>query len=89
MTKKRRRTQHEETLASIPEEEITQEMRIFQPARLHFIELYEEEYLDHLKTHFKHYGFRLKSTILIADGSSVRNRSKKMTRPLPFIPCKK
>ena len=35
---------HEETLASIPEAEVNAEMRTFHPARLHFIELYEEDY---------------------------------------------
>ena len=31
--------------ASIPAEEITPEMQVFRPSRLHFIELYEEECL--------------------------------------------
>lgn len=39
---------HEKTLASIPAEEVTPEMQIFRPARLHFIELYEEDYLQSL-----------------------------------------
>ena len=39
---------HEETLASIPEDEITPEMQGFHPSRLHFIELYEEEALNAL-----------------------------------------
>lgn len=42
------RKRHEETLASIPEAEITTEMLTFRPARLHFAELYEEEYLKEL-----------------------------------------
>ncbi len=42
----RQRQRHEETLASIPEEEITDEMRTFKPSRLHFIELYEEDALE-------------------------------------------
>ncbi len=37
---------HEETLASIPAEEQTEEMKIFQPQGLPFIELYEEEHLQ-------------------------------------------
>lgn len=39
---------HEETLASIPPEEVTPEMQIFRPKRLHFVELYEEDYLQNL-----------------------------------------
>src|SRR5690606_32721478 len=31
------RTRHEQTLASIPENEINAEMRVFNPSRLHFI----------------------------------------------------
>ncbi len=42
------RLRHAETLASIPEAERTPEMEVFYPARLHFTELYEEEYLDTL-----------------------------------------
>ena len=37
--------QHEEQLKSIPEVEITPEMKTFQAKRLHFIELFEEETL--------------------------------------------
>lgn len=44
---------HDETLASIPEKERTEEMKIFRLARLNFIELFEEdsfyEMLDRLK----------------------------------------
>lgn len=39
---------HEKTLASIPAEEVTPEMQVFRPSRLHFIELYEEDYLQSL-----------------------------------------
>ncbi len=37
---------HEETLASIPPEEITEEMRTFIPKALAFIELYRSEPVD-------------------------------------------
>lgn len=62
------RKRHAETLASIPAEEITPEMQVFQPARLHFIELYEEEYLDDLVQQLKKFGFDL-SNYLITDGN--------------------
>ncbi len=51
--------QHEQTLASIPTEEITEEMRILKPSRLHFIELYEEEYLDQLTKKLSSFGLDL------------------------------
>jgi len=47
------RLRHEQTLASIPEEEITEEMRIFKPGRMHFTELYEKDFLEMLKRAFK------------------------------------
>lgn len=61
---------HEQTLASIPVEEITDEMRIFKTARLHFMELYEEESLQKIEAelqayelHFNHY--------MIANGALI------------------
>ncbi|MEC7839480.1 MAG: DNA topoisomerase (ATP-hydrolyzing) subunit B [Chlamydiota bacterium] len=39
---------HEEALASVPEAELTEEMKKFRPKRLHFIELYEEETMNAL-----------------------------------------
>lgn len=53
------RRRHDETLASIPDSEITPEMRTFKPARLHFIELYEEEHFKDLLEQLKNYGFNL------------------------------
>lgn len=53
------RRRHAQTLASIPAEEITPEMQIFIPRRLHFIELYEDEYLNGLITNLGNYGFTL------------------------------
>ena len=44
--KRRNADAHAETLASIPAEEITAEMQNFSHVRLHFIELYEEDYSD-------------------------------------------
>ncbi len=59
--------QHEETLASIPAEEITPEMRVFRPTRLHFTELYEEDYLSDLTERLKGFGFEF-SRYSQADG---------------------
>lgn len=59
--------QHEQTLSSIPPEEITPEMRIFKPSRLHFIELYEEGYLGDLITRLSTFGFEM-NRYLVADG---------------------
>lgn len=64
------RKRHDETLASIPNEEITDAMRTFKPARLHFVELYEEEEVDTIKTHLDSYGVSIER-YLIANGPLV------------------
>ena len=61
------RLRHEQTLASIPAAEITEEMRIFKPSRLHFTELYEEDALESLETRLKKYHLLL-NNYLIANG---------------------
>lgn len=52
------RQKFEETLKSIPETEITPEMRVFKPARLHFVELYEEEGFKELNDSLQAFGFK-------------------------------
>jgi DNA gyrase subunit B len=59
--------EHERTLASIPVEEQTEEMRLFKPKALHFIELYEEGAVHKLKERLSVYGFAL-DDYLISDG---------------------
>ena len=58
---------HEETLASIPEEERTEEMLSFTPQALPFIELFEEEKLDKIREELATFGCSLPQ-YLIADG---------------------
>lgn len=55
----RQRSIHEETIREIPAEELTEEMKIFKPKRLHFIELYEEGSLADLQEKLSRYGFLL------------------------------
>ncbi|BBI16990.1 DNA topoisomerase (ATP-hydrolyzing) subunit B [Neochlamydia sp. S13] len=62
------KAQHEQTLASIPEEEITPEMRIFRPTRLNFMELYEEEHLEQLNNKLANFGYDL-TYYLVASGT--------------------
>lgn len=64
------RQRHEQTLASIPEAEITPEMRTFKPARLHFIELYEEDFLENLEAQLGPFQFTL-NHYLTANGTIV------------------
>lgn len=64
------RAQHEQTLAAIPAEEITAEMRVFKASRLHFIELYEEEYLEQLNRKLSNLGFEL-TQYLVSNGVLV------------------
>ena len=61
---------HEQTLASIPNEEITDEMRAFKIARLHFLELYEEETFSRIESLLLSYDLKL-SQYLVANGPLV------------------
>lgn len=62
------RLRHEQTLASIPDSEITEEMRIFKPSRMHFIELYEEDLFTMLEERLQPFGLEL-NQYLIANGT--------------------
>lgn len=53
------KSRHEQTLASIPAEEITPEMRTFQAKRLNFTDLYEEESLNEMMRKLKENGLEL------------------------------
>jgi DNA gyrase subunit B len=60
----------EETVLSIPESEHTEEMKIFKPIKLHFMELYEEDAISLLRERLE--AFQLKiSDYSIADGASI------------------
>lgn len=63
----RMKREHEETLASIPEEERTEEMLHFKPKPLHYMELYELTTLEHIKTALAKYNLTLEQYI-VADG---------------------
>jgi len=58
---------HEETLASIPAEEQTEEMKAFVYKNLPYLELYEEEKLLALRTQLADFGFSF-DNYLVADG---------------------
>src|SRR3989344_4432032 len=58
---------HEETLSSIPEEEITEEMRQLAPKSLNFLELYDPTRLGELLLRLKEFGLDL-DCYLIAEG---------------------
>jgi DNA gyrase subunit B len=72
------RLQHEETLASIPEKEVTPEMRTFLPKPLHFLELYEQDALTHVQEALKSYGFTLDS-YLVANGKLLEIQEDSQT----------
>lgn len=59
-----------DTLAAIPAAEVTEQMRIFRPARLNFTELYEEEVLEKLQESLGQYGFTIERYSM-ADGELV------------------
>ncbi len=62
---------HNERLAAIPNEEITPEMRVFQPKRLNFVELYEDSTLEALKAGLVEFHFDL-NNYMIANGILVQ-----------------
>lgn len=53
------RVRHEETLASIPEEEQTEEMKEFVPKKLSFIELYETAKLEAIRDNLAKFNFSI------------------------------
>lgn len=53
----RQRQDHERTLESIPVEEQTEEMKVFRPKGIPFMELYEENGLAQLKARLSAFGF--------------------------------
>lgn len=61
------RRSHEQTLASIPAEEINSEMRIFRPRQLPFTELFDEANLADLLGQLQHFQLDL-TNYLVADG---------------------
>ncbi|MBS0652233.1 MAG: DNA topoisomerase (ATP-hydrolyzing) subunit B [Verrucomicrobia bacterium] len=61
------RQKHAEALASIPEEEQTDEMRAFRPKSIPFVELYEKQALDLLKNRLASFNFAIDQYV-IADG---------------------
>jgi DNA gyrase subunit B len=65
------RLRHEQTLASIPASEITDEMRIFKPSRMHFIELYEEDLLETLEAQLKPFNLNV-NQYLMANGTLIQ-----------------
>lgn len=51
----RQMEQHQATIASIPTEELTEEMRLFKPKGIAFVELYEKPVLDAIKNRLTPY----------------------------------
>jgi DNA gyrase subunit B len=58
---------HEEKIASIPEEELTEEMKVFKAKSLPFTELYDDEFFEKLQNRLSAFNFNLSSYIK-ADG---------------------
>jgi len=59
------RKRHEETLASIPSEEINDDMRIFKSARIHFVELFEEQGLNTILKNLAPHDLHLENYLII------------------------
>jgi DNA gyrase subunit B len=54
---------HEEKIASIPEEELTEEMKVFKAKSLPFTELYDDEFFEKLLNRLNSFNFTLSSYI--------------------------
>lgn len=67
---------HEETLSSIPAEEVTEEMKIFKPSRLNFMEIFEEEVLKDLEERLTSYGFEIQD-YTVSDGLLLQLKDEK------------
>lgn len=83
---------HEATLASIPVEEITEEMKIFKPNRLHFMELYEEDVFHRLQEKLQTYHFHIQDYLLgekelleIVDDSSFKTPYYTLKEVIEFL----
>lgn len=59
------RQKHQETLASIPPEEVSEEMRTFKLSRLHFLELYEESSWNDIQSHLQNYHIKLDQYLIV------------------------
>ncbi len=59
------RQQHEQRISAIPENEVTDEMRVFKLRALSFVELYEEKVLNSLKDVLSSYGFSLDQYLIV------------------------
>lgn len=67
MDEQAQRKRHADTIATIPQEELTPDVVAFKALPLHFTELYEPETLDSIREKLRKFGFDL-SHYLTADG---------------------
>lgn len=58
------RVLHEETIASIPEEELTDEMRAFHPKVLSFVEFYKEDFFRKIQKNLSYFNLVLRNHLL-------------------------
>ena len=76
------RKNFEETLASIPENEITEEAKIFKPSRLHFVELYDESSFEGLVNRLSAFSLRVQIIRLPMENFSVSKKRMEIFRPM-------
>lgn len=86
------RNMHEEKIASIPEIELTPEMKIFTVKRLHFIELFEEATLNALISNLKRFNFTMHQyakadgvILSIVDEHEVKTDCHTMREVIDFV----
>lgn len=78
----KQRHDFEETLASIPANELTPEAQQFKPTRLHFVELYDEDLFHAISSKLAQFGFAL-AHYMTADGELISIQDDQHNK----IPC--
>ena len=78
---------HEEKLESIPEKEITDDLRIFRPKPLSFVEIYEDELLQALRDRMAQFNFKLEN-YSISSELNCELQAEGQEKPIPVFTLK-
>lgn len=84
---KQQQEDHEKKLESIPEDEITDELRIFKPKRLSFVDVYEEAILQSLNERLASFGFDISQYVKPSE-LPCELMSEGQEKPIPLFTLK-
>jgi len=83
---------HQDKIASIPPEELKEEMKVFRPARLHFVELFEEDTMRVLNERLGRFGLALddylvasKELIVVAEEEGQAHTFSTLSEVIEFL----